>query len=123
MIRENKDSVVLSALSLTVISLESAPTDIPLAVLYTVADPSQAMKDVPPPMLPISPGTVCLLEGCIGIDPGHWLSPHRVDFDSDHSCYARTFREAMNQPNPLEIPLDEETQKMANALSTFLDLL
>jgi hypothetical protein len=122
-IHENKDSVVLSALSLTVISLESAPTDIPLAVLYTVADPSQAMKDVPASMLPISPGTVCLLEGCIGIDPGHWLSPHRVDFDNDHSCYARTFREAMNQPNPLEIPLDEETQKMANALSTFLDLL
>lgn len=67
-------------------------------------------------MLPITPGTVCLLEGNIGVERDHVLAPSRVDLDNDDTCFAPYFRKAMDQLVPIVAPFTQEAQDIANGM-------
>jgi PAS domain-containing protein len=98
-----------------ILGIEDADRDIPLAMLYSVADEAVASKISSKSQNPCSPAstpsTVCILEGSIGIPAGHAIAPSELDLADDHSCLISAFKKAMTEMAPVVIPVEEEPHK------------
>jgi hypothetical protein len=98
-----------------ILGIEDADKDIPLALLYSVADQELALrrsKSPNPTEAGVSEPTVCILEGSIGIPAGHHLAPEILDLDNDDTCFGPTIRQAMTNMGPVVGQVDEKLKEM-----------
>lgn len=98
-----------------VLGIEDADKDIPLALLYSVADQRLAPQrskspNVSEPKVPAS--TVCILEGSVGITNGHVLAPESIDLDNDDSSLATKMKQALKEMTPVVGQISEKAKEM-----------
>jgi hypothetical protein len=97
------------------LGIEDAEKDVPLALLYSVADAAVALKISSESQGSNSPAstssTVCILEGSVGIPAGHALAPPTLDLADDQSCLTSSFKKAMTEMNPVLVPIEEGSCK------------
>ncbi|PBP17289.1 M2QJ, histidine kinase-group XI protein [Diplocarpon rosae] len=91
--------------------IENAPKDIPVALLYSVADSSisSGRKNVSNRNGDdSSPG--CVLEGAVGIPAGHELAPAFVDIEGTDTYLASAMRRASREMSPVVVPMTPKTE-------------
>ncbi|KAE9364382.1 hypothetical protein N431DRAFT_354787 [Stipitochalara longipes BDJ] len=98
-----------------VLGIEDADKDIPLALLYSVADQKLASQrskslDVKETNGPAS--TICILEGLVGIPAGHKLASESLDLDNDNTCLVSSIREAMKEMTPVLVQIEDSWKEM-----------
>jgi hypothetical protein len=95
-----------------ILGIEDADKDIPLAMLYSVADEAVASKFSSKSQNPCSPdstpSTVCILEGSVGVPAGHAIAPSELDLADSQSCLVSTFKKVMTEMTPTVLPVEEK---------------
>jgi PAS domain-containing protein len=98
-----------------ILGIKDADKDIPLALLYSVADQrlaSQRSKS-PNSSEPNGPAsTICILEGSIGIPTGHVLAPESLDLDNDDNSLVPKMKKAMREMKPVVGQISERALEM-----------
>lgn len=87
--------------------LESNPTDIPLALLYSVKRPASMTSTGNWESLSLN--AVCILEGVLGAPKGHICAPAQVNLEVGTEGFVTSFRESMKGDKPLLITTADGT--------------
>jgi len=98
-----------------ILGIEDADKDIPLALLYSVADEKLASQRSRSPKSKETKGpasTVCILEGSIGIPAGHDLVPESVNLEDDSTCLVSKMKQAMKEMIPIIVQIDDKSKVM-----------
>ena len=98
-----------------ILGIEDADKDIPLALLYSVADQKVASQRSKSPGVketnaPAS--TVCVLEGLVGISASHRLASESLDLDHDDTCLTSSIKEAMKEMAPVVVQIEDSWSEM-----------
>ncbi|KAH7324107.1 hypothetical protein BKA65DRAFT_555769 [Rhexocercosporidium sp. MPI-PUGE-AT-0058] len=102
--------------------IENADTDIPIALLYSVAD-SATSSNLAPSKSENSHGTrtmtssICVLEGSIGITAGHELAPAVVDLEASDSFFASALKKAELEMGPVIVQVKKQTREQFKELT------
>ncbi|PVH76512.1 hypothetical protein DL98DRAFT_592105 [Cadophora sp. DSE1049] len=102
-------------------SIENADKDIPMALLYSVADSATSSSLSPPRSETprgscMMPSSICILEGTIGITAGHDFAPNHVDLENTDSYLVPVLRQAQQEMSPVVVPVKEQTMGNFNDL-------
>lgn len=111
-----------------------ADKDIPLALLYSVADSTTATASrassrgsnstsssgkspTPPRSSRNVPATLCLLEGSLGIPEGHALAPQTIDLETEKmTCVVNAVQRALKKMTTVLVPIEEEDRDALNGI-------
>ncbi|KAG4441101.1 hypothetical protein IFR05_003391 [Cadophora sp. M221] len=101
--------------------IENADKDIPIALLYSVADSATSLNLAPsnsesPSGTFTMPSAICILEGSIGITPGHELAPNIIDLELADTCLASSMKKAKLQMGPVVVPVTDRTREQLKKL-------
>lgn len=98
-----------------ILGIEDADKDIPLALLYSIADQklaSKRTKSPNPTESNVPASTVCILEGLIGIPAGHPLAPESFDLDNEDTSLASTMQKAMKDMILVVAQIDDKSKEL-----------
>ncbi|KAL2062576.1 hypothetical protein VTL71DRAFT_5648 [Oculimacula yallundae] len=101
--------------------IENAEEDIPIALLYSVADSTTSSnvatsRSESPNSNCSMPSSICVLEGVIGIPANHELAPQVVDLELSDGCLAPALKKAQLEMGPIILPVKEKTQEQFDRL-------
>jgi PAS domain S-box-containing protein len=82
--------------------------DAPLVLIYSVADDANSDASIGQSGGPVTEKTL-LLEGWLGIPPGHRLAPEEIDLSKSMEGFAPVFRDAVKADKPLILSEDDGT--------------
>ena len=102
-----------------ILGIEDADKDIPLALLYSVADQklaSQRSKSLNANDTTDPASTVCILEGSVGIPTGHELASDSLNLDNDNTYLVSTMKKAMKEMTPVVAQVGDKLKKMFEGL-------
>jgi PAS domain-containing protein len=92
--------------------LEYADKDVPFALLYSVANVSEAARLSSTSEIPGTAASVfCTLEGFIGIQDRHSFAPVGFDLTQDRNWLSASFQSAERSLKPVLLPIEQELQK------------
>lgn len=99
------------------LGIQNSDKDIPIALLYSVADSSTSSNLAPSKLaMPNDPCTmssfVCLLEGSIGIPAGHALAPNLIDLGDPNTTLAPAFKKSQQEMGPVVVEVTDETWEL-----------
>jgi PAS domain-containing protein len=98
-----------------ILGIEDADKDIPLALLYSVADQKLASERSKSPGVKETNGTastICILEGSLGIPENHKLASDSLDLDNDSNSLISSIRDAMKEMTPVLVQIDDSWKGM-----------
>jgi PAS domain-containing protein len=98
-----------------ILGIESADKDIPLALLYSVADQKLASKRSKCPNLNetnCQASTICILESLIGIPVDHELAAESLDLGNDDTCLVSPLKKAIKEMTPVVVQVDDKLKDM-----------
>jgi hypothetical protein len=92
--------------------LEYADKDVPFALLYSVANVSEAARLSSTSEIPGTAASVfCTLEGFIGIQDHHSFAPAGFDLTQDRNWLSASFQGAEMSLKPVLLPIEQGLQK------------
>jgi hypothetical protein len=107
-------------MGLTLHRLENSGKDIPIALLYSVADTQETSRSNPTlNHEEVSNSIICVLEGCTGLPSDHILIPERVKIaghDEDDTVLSGCLRTALKELIPVEVPIESSSRDILNTL-------
>lgn len=89
--------------------LEANIYDAPFVLLYSVSDEIDSDSQSSMTAGNLAPLKSCVLEGSVGIPPGHPVAALHVDLRDENSYFARVFRDAANGDRPIFLSVDKGT--------------
>lgn len=100
--------------------MKDSPIDIPLALLYSIADSHEASWSNPNlSHTEVSDSVICVLEGCIGIPRGHQFAAERIKLfgqEQDDSVLSNHLRTALKEVSPVVSNISEKSQDILRTL-------
>jgi len=89
-------------------ALENAALDLPLALLYTISDPSEISKYLRSSPAGTPNSVHVSLEASIGVHPEHTSAPAQFDLTADQNWLSAAFQKAMKELVQVEIRISNE---------------
>src|SRR2546423_3165357 len=83
--------------------------DAPLVLVYSLADDGSSDDGTSVSSATLGQSKLCVLEGTLGVSPGHPAAPERIDLKSGKEGFVAAFRLAMASDKPIVLSEEDKT--------------